>query len=150
MPRLRIICLANSRKLGGRCAAGLRLDGGGWIRPVSNFTDGTLYPNQYTLDDGSIPQLLDIVEIGVKCPRPAVHQPENWLVDGTPWRLLRRPGKKEEINVIWEHVIDDLLLFGNSGDRVPENENVECSLALVRVADLRWRITTSYRGKRQT
>jgi len=150
MPNLRIVCLANSRKLGGRCIAGLRLDAGGWIRPVSSLADGTIYPAQYTLHDGSIPQLLDFVERGLEVPRPAVHQQENWLVDGTLWRLIRRPGTEEEINVIWEHVIEDLLLFGNSWDRVHENEDVNCSLAVVRVRDLRWRITTSYMGKRQT
>jgi len=150
MPTLRIICLANSRKLGGRCVAGIRVDGGGWVRPVSKLPDGTLNAAQYTLDDGSVPQLLDIMEIGVDGPRPADRQPENWLIDGMPWRLLRRPGTEEEISVIWDHVIEDPLLFGNRGDRVPENQDVEYSLALVKVRGLRWRITTNIRGERQT
>ena len=150
MPILRIVCLANSRKLGGRCVAGIRLDGGGWVRPVSSFSDGTLYPFQYRLNDGSTPQLLDVMEIGVDIPRPASHQPENWLIDGTRWRLLRRPGTEEEISVIWDHVTEDPLLFGNRRDRVPENQEVEYSLALVKVRDLRWRITTNIRGERQT
>ncbi len=117
---------------------------------MSSFPDGTLFPSQYRLNDGSVPQLLDIIEIGVEAPRPASHQPENWIIDGTPWRLCRRPGTELEISVIWDHVIEDPLLFGNSWDSVPENQDVEYSLALVRVEDLRWRITTSYRGKRQT
>ncbi len=33
MPQFGIICLANSRKNGGHCVAGLRMDGGGWLRP---------------------------------------------------------------------------------------------------------------------
>jgi len=34
----RLVCLANSRKLSGRCVAGRELSGGrpiGWVRPVS-------------------------------------------------------------------------------------------------------------------
>lgn len=51
MAALDIICLANSRKHGGRCVAGLRTDGGGWLRPVGTLLDGTLYPPDYTMDD---------------------------------------------------------------------------------------------------
>src|SRR6266850_2762793 len=32
MPLVDLICLANSNKMGGRCIAGLRTDGGGWVR----------------------------------------------------------------------------------------------------------------------
>ena len=38
MPTKRIVCLANSRKLSGRCVAGRVFDGhevGEWVRPVS-------------------------------------------------------------------------------------------------------------------
>ena len=42
MPSLDLICLANSSKLGSRCLAGLRVDGGGWVRPVSNQEYGEL------------------------------------------------------------------------------------------------------------
>jgi hypothetical protein len=36
MAQVDLICLANSRKLGGRCVAGLRLDGSGWVRRVDS------------------------------------------------------------------------------------------------------------------
>lgn len=149
MPVLRLLCLANSRKLGGQCIAGLRLDNGRWIRPVSNFPDGTLYPSNYRLNDGSTPQLLDIIEVGLESPRPAQHQPENWLIDGTRWRLVRRPGTRQEIDMMWSHVTQGPALFGNCEDRVPEGANVGHSLTLVRVQNLRWRIT-SYGEKRKT
>ncbi len=57
---LDIICLANSRKLTGRCVAGLRTDGMGWVRPVSALPDGTLSMKDYTLDHGNEVELLDI------------------------------------------------------------------------------------------
>jgi hypothetical protein len=49
MPTVEIICLANSRKHSGRCVAGLRTDGQGWIRPVGPSDNGTLFPWHYTL-----------------------------------------------------------------------------------------------------
>jgi len=36
MPSVDLICLANSHKWNFRCVAGLRVDGGGWVRPVSD------------------------------------------------------------------------------------------------------------------
>lgn len=149
MSRTLLLCLANSRKLGGRCIAGLRIDGGGWIRPVAEFPDGTLYPANYLLNDGSGPQLLDVIEIGLSRPRPASYQPENWVIDSSPWHLVRRPGYHQEIAMMWDNVIEDNRIFGTQGDRVPANESVRSSLALIRVCDLRWRITY-FLGKRRT
>ena len=34
MPNAVILCLANSKKLGGRCCAGLHIDGTGWLRLI--------------------------------------------------------------------------------------------------------------------
>ena len=80
----RVVCLANSRKLNGRCVAGREwTDGraGGWIRPVSNreYQEVSEYERQY--EDGSDPCVLDIVDVPVLEPRPADHQTENWLLD---------------------------------------------------------------------
>ncbi len=86
-----VICLANSRKLGGRCIAGLRVDDSGWLRPVGTLPDGTLYPPNYTLSDGTVAAPLDVVQIGIRAHRPLTHQPENWVVDGSTWTLLSRP-----------------------------------------------------------
>jgi hypothetical protein len=58
MAQVDLICLANSRKLGGRCIAGLRLDGSGWVRPVGEAPDGTLYPADFMLRDGTESKLL--------------------------------------------------------------------------------------------
>ncbi|MFO0968577.1 MAG: hypothetical protein U0793_23720 [Gemmataceae bacterium] len=44
MPYVDLICLANSWKHGGRCVAGIKIDGSGWIRPVGSFADGILLP----------------------------------------------------------------------------------------------------------
>jgi hypothetical protein len=44
LPTVEIVCLANSRKAGGRCIAGVRTDTGAWVRPVSSGREGTLRP----------------------------------------------------------------------------------------------------------
>ena len=80
----RIVCLANSRKLQGRCVAGREwLDGrtGQWIRPVSDrrHQEVSEYERQY--EDGSDPRVLDVIDVPVLEPRPADYQTENWLLD---------------------------------------------------------------------
>jgi hypothetical protein len=91
MPQFEIICLANSRKHGERCVAGLRTDGSGWLRPVGTVPEGTLYPPPYTLHDGTEAGLLDVIRVGVRTHRPVPRQPENWVIDGTMWALNARP-----------------------------------------------------------
>lgn len=52
MPAVDVLCLAFSMKHGGRCVAGVRLDSGDWVRPVSAAEDGTLMPAACLLDVG--------------------------------------------------------------------------------------------------
>ena len=48
MDEIEMLCLANSRKEGDRCVAGLRSDGT-WIRPVSTPQGGALTSTQLML-----------------------------------------------------------------------------------------------------
>ena len=80
----RVVCLANSRKLNGRCVAGREwIDGqpGRWIRPVSDRENQEVSEYERQYEDGSDPRVLDIVDIPVLEPRPADYQTENWLLD---------------------------------------------------------------------
>ena len=82
----RIVCLANSRKIRGRCVAGKELINGqaaGWIRLVSDRENGEVSEYERRYKDGSDPQLLDIMNVSLLEPRltPGSPQRENWLID---------------------------------------------------------------------
>ena len=144
MPILQMICLANSRKHQGRCIAGLRTDGRGWIRPVGDSGDGALFPDEYMLQYGTEPQALDMLSIDVVEPRPEPHQPENWLIGRRRWRLLARPAPREVVRILRSHLARGPGLFGDESDRIPfaafSQAPAPASLALVVPTDLRWRV----------
>ena len=80
----RILCLANSRKLQGRCIAGLELDKGtfiGWIRPISSRLNEEINESERKYQNGSEPRVLDLISIPFINARPKGHQQENWLLD---------------------------------------------------------------------
>lgn len=84
----RIVCLANSRKLQGRCIAGRELVDGeplDWIRPVSDreHEEVSEYERQY--EDGSDPILLDVIDVPLVEARPKGYQQENWLLEPTEY-----------------------------------------------------------------
>lgn len=80
----RMICLANSRKLNGRCIAGRELledEPGEWIRPVSSrqHEEVSEYERQY--EDGSDPRVLDVIDVPLLQHAGHTYQRENWLLD---------------------------------------------------------------------
>ncbi len=80
----RIVCLANSRKLNGRCVAGreaVRGRPGRWIRPVSSRENQEVSEYERQYEDGSDPRVLDIIDVPLIEARPSGHQSENWLLD---------------------------------------------------------------------
>lgn len=82
----RIVCLANSRKVRGRCVVGKELKNGhpaGWIRPVSDRDNEEVSEYERQYKDGSDPRPLDIMNIPLLEPklRPESPQRENWLLD---------------------------------------------------------------------
>jgi hypothetical protein len=135
MPVKELICLANSYKRGGRCVAGLATDGSGWLRAVSPTPDGTLQMDDLLLDDGTEPALLDVIQVGFQAPRPALHQPENHVIDGQPWRLRARPLPPNCRNVLRQAIQTNGPILGDHKDRVPhvtfQAKPAPASLALI-------------------
>ena len=97
----RIVCLANSRKLAGRCIAGREWaeerGAGRWIRPVSARECGDVSEYERQYEDGSDPRPLDIVDVPVLEPKPDGCQTENWLLD--PERYWERAGSVSPLDI---------------------------------------------------
>lgn len=82
----RIICLANSKKEGERCIAGIDIDTGKWVRPVCDdqYPQDGRVPENIRLVDGREPELLDVLEMslantgndfGFECENLSIHPP---------------------------------------------------------------------------
>jgi hypothetical protein len=154
MPEVEMLCLANSRKLIGRCVAGIRTDGRGWIRPVRDSPDGVLFPQDYDLGDRNDAALLDVLRIPVSEPRPELHQPENWLLAPGRWQLVRRIPAPLAMPLLRRALTPGPGLFEDRYDRVPYelflDRPASASLTLIEPRTVQWQIRTGRRGNRQT
>jgi len=140
-----ILCLANSRKHSGRCVAGLRTDGGSWLRPIGKNGLNILMPHHYVLPDGTEAGPLDLLHIPVGAAVPQPHHPEDRLITGAPWELASRPAPGEiAVPLLRAHLDRGPDLLGNTKDRLPYRQFLqkpaEASLALIWPKDLHWRI----------
>ena len=137
MHEIEMLCLANSRKDGDRCVAGLHTDGT-WLRPVSTPESGALRNRQIMLDGvGRTVEPLDVVAVPVERPAPLPHQPENWLIAEGPWRHLRTVEVADVRDLLERAEYGESTLFGTPDDalnseHVP-SDGISDSLALVRV-----------------
>jgi hypothetical protein len=154
MPTFEIICLANSRKNQGRCIAGLKTDGSGWLRPVSTLSDGRLERNNYILDNDQEPQLFDILEIECSEHRPECHQPENWVITQKKWRLVGSPNRQKLMEVLKPELDRNAILqglFGNFSDRVEyellQQSPTRYSLVYVKPQSINW-LVQEYSGNK--
>lgn len=137
----RIVCLANSRKKGGRCVAGLEIEVsqvvGGWIRPVSNRPSEEISLSDQRFEDGSVPNLLDILEIPMLEPRPHSCQTENHLIDDKYYWVKVGEYPRQQLPELCE-IPDSLWVNGyhsynGTNDRIPEEQadTLDSSLVLI-------------------
>ena len=144
-----LVCLANSRKLSGRCIAGRDWnDGrpGPWIRPVSarEKQEVSEYERQYR--DGSDPQVLDILRVPVLEHRPEGYQCENWLLDPAwYWTKVGRFPQEHLSRLLDPRAplwIDGNSSYSGQNDRIPLTiaAQVAGSLRLIRVTDLQLKV----------
>lgn len=116
-----ILCLANSRKFGGRCVVGKEILPDhtlAWVRPVSDYGKGEVMPDEMCFEDESLPQLLDVIEVPLLEPIPLPYQPENWLLAPEPWTKLR-VGDKANI----ERWLDASALLWQNGHHTAQGKN---------------------------
>lgn len=122
----RILCLANSRKLNGRCIAGKEVISGRpgcWIRPVSDrdHEEVSEYERQY--EDGSDPRVLDVMDVPLLEPKPRDYQTENWLLDPEYyWERVEQvkceqlKGFVERPKLLW---INGYSTYNGKNDKIP-------------------------------
>lgn len=124
-----IVCLANSRKLSGRCLAGKELSGsavGPWIRPVSARPTEEVSERDRAYKDGSDPRVRDIIDVPLIEPKPKTFQSENWLLDPQTYWVRRGAlpyaqlaGVADTPSSLW---INGFKTYHGLNDRVPEEE----------------------------
>lgn len=141
----RIVCLANSRKLQGRCIAGKEYVGdrpGPWIRPVSarEHEEVSEYERQY--QDGSDPRLLDVIDVPLLEARPKDYQQENWLLDPKAYWTRTSRANWSDLQFLADPV-GPLWLNGHStyngcNDQIPSSAmaSINDSLRLVKIERL--------------
>jgi hypothetical protein len=146
-----IICLANSRKHGNRCIAGLERTSRRLIRPVSSLCDGAI-PSEVQRVSGQDASLLDVLEVPLAGTGPDYgFQPENRLLMQGPWKKV---GRVEPEDLVEFCEINPAILHNNT-DRVSWQflqglDRAQWkSLQLVRVDGVRFYSTTSFRGNPQ-
>ena len=140
----RVVCLANSRKLTGRCIAGREIGRGkpgAWIRPVSARASREVSEYERQYEDGSDPRVLDIISIPVLKPLPEKWQTENWLLDdefywrkeGT-WPRFDLSDLLDPVTPLW---INGFHTYHGNNDKIPDESmrDVSGSLRLIHAID---------------
>jgi hypothetical protein len=139
-----IVCLANSAKHGGRCLAGINLDSGRWVRPVSDQQEGQLRPSAMKISVGGVIREvgpLDVIDLGPIRARPEVGQPENVVFESGIASIGFR--HSISINQLGRFIQrEGNLLFGDL-PYVPKARalDVRSSLALIEVNEPRFWIS---------
>ena len=140
------LCLANSRREGERCVAGL-VPSRGWVRPVPDQV-GSAVPTVGVRHFG----LLDLVDVDLGYPAPIPGQQENVLL-GPGGFSGAREHDPVRLRGEMESLIEErpsLLELGNPTS-IPFTEvqsgNVGQSLTLVEPASVAWRTETDRRGQ---
>lgn len=142
-----IICLANSRKIAGRCVAGKEIGGGKvgrWVRPISGRPTGELSEEDRRFENGRDPKLLDIVRIPMIEPRAHGFQTENHLIDDGYYWAKEGEATWAEVQAaldpthgpLWDNSSSS---YNGKCDRVAEGtaNQFGSSLRLIEVTDLK-------------
>lgn len=153
MSTVEVICLANSWKHGGRCVAGLRTDGGGWVRPVSDEPEGVLQSWHYTLAKGQEAAPLDVLRMQLVGPHPTLHHPEDWLMGCGQWERSKKLSPPNVRTLLQNSLAAGPELLGDRSGKIAyaslQKNLAAASLALVRPEALSWQIGRTATGKRQ-
>ncbi|HWX45208.1 MAG TPA: hypothetical protein VNY52_07775 [Solirubrobacteraceae bacterium] len=140
MPSEQMLVVANSRKTGARCVAGVTLRNRRLVRPISPYGNGGLSDAECGVDGGT-PQPLEIVSFMHKGSAGDPAQPENLVIAATPWKRDGTAAPDAALKVLIDVLHEGPVLFVNGGRAVPEHvatEGLEASLVLIEPKHLRF------------
>jgi hypothetical protein len=151
-----LVCLANSRKHGGRCIAGIDMKSNTWVRPVSSRPGHEISESERKYRNGAEPSVLDVISMQLVRHQQGGSQSENWLLDSSiRWEKLGQIGwgdlchLEQRPTQLWINSGDSTIKGLN--DRVPiahESELVD-SLKLIRVDSARIMVDRPYGANRE-
>lgn len=134
---IHFLCLARSFEHGGLCLAGMELETGRWVRPISSRSDGALREAYCTSADGSEIGPLSLAELRLDRSRPAPHQPEDWVIGSQAFGSTRSVGVEDALALVEPLVESGSTLLGDERTFIDRREipanGVQSSLALVKV-----------------
>jgi hypothetical protein len=153
-----MVCLANSKKPGGRCVAGKISTGqyqNYWIRPVAPRANRTITLDDQAYEDGEHPSLLDVINITYSDRQAQTFQQENHIIHDTEWWELVGQFDTRNLHTLvdtpqslWETTNDDS--YSGLNDRIPARNLVDArpSLFLIRPERVRIKVSSegAYRG----
>lgn len=155
----KIVCLANSRKISGRCIAGRELTDNGigsWVRPVSKRATREISETDRRYQNGQRASILDIIEVPMLEPAPHYHHTEDHLIDENEYWIKNGEAGWETIEEMLEPNNSPLWINGEQtfhglNDKISEEEaaTLNSSLLLVRPSDLNIlvRIESGFQGR---
>lgn len=139
MEYLTFVCLANSRKHGGKCVAGFDINNHCWVRPVSDAKTGELKVKDIKYSDEMSPKVLDIIRIPIKQQEPKSYQPENLIVGDGQWQKIGALDRKvldslcSDADTIWDNKNPD---ENRVSLKYIEEQDWQSSLLLIKVKTL--------------
>lgn len=164
MHESRFLCLAVSRKMNGYCIAGIDMNSGDWVRPVSADSYGELGSREITVQDHGAkhPRLMrpfDVVHLRLSRHEDKIGQPENWILNLDPKAvpysvLVQGPNNRSilaQIRDLAEQSSSSSLLLGTQGKEISrreiQKEPPHHSLCVIRPRNLKWVRTTNFKNK---
>lgn len=136
-----MVCVANSKKLGAYCIAGVQPESNEWIRPMGSGSHGAVTIAEQTFSDGARPELLDLIELPLERRLPQPGQPENWELAPGTWRKLGELDDNEA-RALLESLVTNEPLFGTDERSISVADvaagRVQSSLAVIRPESLNW------------
>lgn len=118
-----VLVAAVARRGDGQSVLGFTTNG--FVRLLAPTPSGILYPEHTRLGRSTDPVPCDLIRVEAPWADKRPGQPENRIIDGTPWQLLERPASRAHLALLERAPGERGLLFGTRGRAVREGATGE-------------------------